>query len=381
MISGSVWVDLSYYNLILDMSYERHWAGYRGADGTFCDPHFRANLAVSKRLHDAHRIAGVTVYIVYRPGRVTASAALVKSVIRDVLGGLPRWVTFEIDAETWGGKIRGNHSAELNRMAALLAAYAGNDIRRVIGYGNRSDLASMWPARIAGLRINVASYGTRIVDYPHMIAQQYGDGTTNRWGHPPGLPLSTRNVGRVDHNIFLGLTPAQVALALGVLDPPRPTKATTTTQTTQTKPTKPVPGTTAVPTGDDEMALTAETKKEIAGIVDARLQHWLPRLVETLRHGITNAAFPAKAPLGGPTQYAGVVDGVGIDGVVRTAAAGAGYFFAAADAKGKPTGPVYLLLGDKRHRIRTRAELAQLNPGKTITAIDPTSALFTLATV
>ena len=362
MNSGCVWTDTSYFQDTLSMNYERHWVGFRGCDGTFTDPKFRANLAVAKRLHDNNRILGATIYLVYRPGLVEASVDLVKGVIKEVLGALPRWVTFEVDAESWGGQIKGNRSGDLNRMASLLAVYADNDLRRVLAYGNRYDLGNMWSTRIKGLQVNVASYGTQLVTYPNMISQQYGDGTSNNWGHPFGLPLESKDFGHCDHNIFVGLSAGQVAARMGVLGP----------------------GTTVVPTGDEfQMAegLSAASKKDVEDLIDARLNFFLPRLVATLRRGLTNRAFPAKARDGAPAKYPLVIDGRGVDGMVREAA-GSGYFFASADGKtGKPSGHVFMLVGDKKYRVKSPAELLAMNPAKTVHALDPGHLYFTLPTL
>jgi hypothetical protein len=93
----------------------------------------------------------------------------------DMVGTPPHpKVVAMIDVESWGGQIQGNQSDAINRLHARLAGWLG-DPRRVIGYGNRGDLVSLWPTRPPGVALVVAAYGGPIPTYPGMIAHQHGD--------------------------------------------------------------------------------------------------------------------------------------------------------------------------------------------------------------
>jgi peptidoglycan hydrolase-like protein with peptidoglycan-binding domain len=78
-----------------------------------------------------------------------------------------------IDVESAGGQVRGNQSSAINAQFNELAHWLGNP-RRVIGYGNTSDLATLWPAKPAGIRLVVASYGSK-PSYAGMFGHQYTD--------------------------------------------------------------------------------------------------------------------------------------------------------------------------------------------------------------
>jgi len=115
-----------------------------------------------------------------------------------------------IDVESWQGQIIGNQSDGLNKAYRAIADWLG-DRRRVIAYGNRGDLNSLWPYKPVGLRIVLASYGSN-PGYPGKIAHQY----TNGEGYGGGLPEGCPPFGKCCMDSADGLTPEQYAAACGI---------------------------------------------------------------------------------------------------------------------------------------------------------------------
>lgn len=115
-----------------------------------------------------------------------------------------------IDVESWEGQVTGNQSDGLNKAFQAVADWLG-DRRRVIAYGNRGDLNSLWPYKPVGLRIVLAAYGSN-PDYPGKIAHQY----TNGEGYGGGLPEGCPPFGKCCMDSADGLTPEQYAAACGI---------------------------------------------------------------------------------------------------------------------------------------------------------------------
>ena len=115
-----------------------------------------------------------------------------------------------IDVESWQGQITGNQSDGLNESYRAIADWLG-DRRRVIAYGNRGDLNSLWPYKPVGLRIVLAAYGSN-PGYPGKIAHQY----TNGEGYGGGLPEGCPPFGKCCMDSADGLTSEQYAAACGI---------------------------------------------------------------------------------------------------------------------------------------------------------------------
>lgn len=163
-----IWADISEWQVPVDDTYPHPVLAIRSNDGGYRDKKWNENYSWARRTLDAGRLNLLIVYLVYRPDwKQTAQTHI------DMIGAPhPRMVTM-IDVESWGGEITGDHSDGINRLYWRLADWLGNP-RRVIGYGNRSDLDSLWPIKPPGVRLVVASYGS-IPRYPGMIAHQYAD--------------------------------------------------------------------------------------------------------------------------------------------------------------------------------------------------------------
>jgi hypothetical protein len=105
------------------------------------------------------------VYYFYRPGINGA-----KNLMGQVGTPDPRMVAM-IDVESAGGQVSGNQSSAINAEFNELASWLG-DPRRVVGYGNTSDLGTLWPSKPPGIRLVIAAYGSS-PSYPGMFAHQY----------------------------------------------------------------------------------------------------------------------------------------------------------------------------------------------------------------
>lgn len=180
--------DVSYFQPAVTDAYPHPWLIFRCCDGDFADPNCDTNARWATKATAAGKMIGWTAYVVYRPGQN-------QSILNHV-AGLPAGGHVMIDVESWpkNGQptIRGDHSAEINQLAnALAKTHPG----RVWGYGNRGDLASIWPNR-GSIPLVVASYGATKPQIPNMIGWQYTDGS---WAIP-GKPNVSAPFGACDHN-------------------------------------------------------------------------------------------------------------------------------------------------------------------------------------
>jgi hypothetical protein len=108
-----------------------------------------------------------------------------------------------IDVESAGGQVTGNQSDQVNREFHELAAWLGSP-RRVIGYGNVTDLNALWPHKPTGARLIVAAYGSN-PGYPGKFAHQF----TDHANVPPFGPSdlnSADGMSAHDLQVMFGLT-------------------------------------------------------------------------------------------------------------------------------------------------------------------------------
>lgn len=193
-------------------AYGHRIASFRCMDGTsYTDKKFVGNLAWCEKAYKANQIDFFIIYFVYRVGAAGDFAAW-----RAKIGMLPAGAVLMIDVESWSGAISGNRSSDLNSLYGSMAGFAGS-YNRVIGYGNKGDLAGLWPQRDSRCRVIVASYGTSWTfrSVAGAIGQQYSDGES-KYGSPSGYPISSSPFGNCDHNGFPDYTPKALAALLGV---------------------------------------------------------------------------------------------------------------------------------------------------------------------
>lgn len=185
--------DISEFNPPVDQSYPHRWLILRCCDGGYVDKHLTHNLAWAVAGKANGRLDGYSVYVVFEPGENDTILSNLNQA------SVPTDCVVMVDVESWGGKIRGDHSAEINQLVAALTQRQGGVRDRVWCYGNKGDLASIYPTRPDWLGVVVASYGVPTVslDGPgRLVGHQYTDGTYT----VPGLPNSSPPFGRCDHN-------------------------------------------------------------------------------------------------------------------------------------------------------------------------------------
>jgi hypothetical protein len=197
-VTDTYWADVSDHQGAVDDSYPHPVLAFRSNDGTYRDKVFAQNLAWAKAAADSGRISCFIVYFVYYPNWADGIAAL------EAQTGTPHpKMAVMIDVESWGGKVSGDQSDAITATRNGVGAWLGSNAR-VIAYGNQGDLNGLYPNRPADLKLVVAGYGQVVNGFPGEFAQQYTDAE------------QTAPFGRVDMNVARGMTPADVAAALGV---------------------------------------------------------------------------------------------------------------------------------------------------------------------
>lgn len=299
MVAGATFTDTSYYQVPLNNAYPHKVVSFRVSDGNWEDPIFRTNLRAAAQLIKQNRIAAVIAYLVYRPGDQQPAAAAFRTAVTETLGSIPQWLVAMIDAESWGGAIRGDQSVGLNRLYALLASMLSGDGRRVLGYANRGDFEALWPTRPIHMRTVLASYGGSLPSFDNLIAWQY----TNGQYVVPGLGSTTDPFGPCDHNVAPGMTPAQFAEQVGVLSKPLDSLEEVMAM---------YPSAAAFEAMLDRKLGIDPTNADKTGrsSVNGLFKFWITRSILTLRKGTPNAAF---------SQLPGVVDNLGLQGSLTQA--------------------------------------------------------------
>jgi hypothetical protein len=167
-------------------AYPRKWLIFRCCDGDYLDPHATFNADWCRGAVVQGRMLGWTAYVVYRPG--------MNAAVLENLGRITPLDRVMIDVESWGGAIRGDHSDDINSLAAAVSHIVGET--KVWLYGNTSDLGSIAPRRYGWLKLVVAAWGPNKPTLGNLIGWQYTDGQ-----HLSGSrPLSSAPFGSCDHN-------------------------------------------------------------------------------------------------------------------------------------------------------------------------------------
>lgn len=197
-MADTLFADVSEFQVPVDDRYPYKFLSIRSNDGTYQDRHFAQNYAWAKQALASGRLTGLIVYFVWRTNwqdAVTTHTSMCGA------RPLPKQVTM-IDVESWNGQITGDQSTGLNAAREALVKWYGGDKRRVIGYGNAGDLASLWPKR-GDIGIVLANYSGN-PGFPGKVAHQFAD------------DHSTPPFGPCDINSADGRSPAQFAAQLGV---------------------------------------------------------------------------------------------------------------------------------------------------------------------
>ena len=204
-VTDTLYADVSEWQRPVDDSYPYRVIAIRSNDGTYRDKNWASNYAWCKRRCDENALVFFIVYFVWRQNWQQTVDTL-----KNLVGQPHPRMAVMIDVESWQGQIIGNQSDGLNNAYRAVADWLG-DRRRVIAYGNRGDLNSLWPYKPVGLRIVLASYGSN-PGYPGKIAHQY----TNGEGYGGGLPEGCPPFGKCCMDSADGLTPEQYATACGI---------------------------------------------------------------------------------------------------------------------------------------------------------------------
>lgn len=216
-MTDTLFADVSEWQRPLDNSYPYPVLSIRSNDGTYRDRHFARNWDTARRMLDSGKLRALIVYAVVYPS--TWQSSLQTHI--DMQGENRPDVVTMCDAESWGGKIRGDQSDGFNRFVWGASDWRGTHIegrpRRVCGYLNTND-QHIWQTR-PPIGWIVPSYGRaprfelRTADLrAAMIAHQYTDG--GGWGH--GLPEGCPPFGPCDMNAANGRDPEQLRAALGI---------------------------------------------------------------------------------------------------------------------------------------------------------------------
>jgi len=167
-MADTLWSDVSEFQTGVNDRYPHPVFALRSHDGGHNDSQFMHNVTWANERVASGKLALYFVYYFYRPG--FDGAASLKSRI----GPHPnsRMVAM-IDVESAGGQVHGDQSVQINREFHELAGWLGS-AKRVIGYGNTSDLNALWPHKPTGVRLIVAAYGSN-PGYPGKFAHQFSD--------------------------------------------------------------------------------------------------------------------------------------------------------------------------------------------------------------
>lgn len=201
-MSDLFYSDVSEFQANVDDSYPHRVLAFRACDGAYVDHNAAENLQWAIKARAAGRLDQFIVYVVYEPGTNGAVLATLDNL------GVPHDCVTMIDVESWGGKIQGDHSADINNLAGSLASRQ-RSADLVLGYANEGDYAGIWPSRPSDVKLVVASYGPTRPSFPNMIAWQYYGATPDPV--PAGYPTSTTPFGACDHNVLLAPLPGMSA--------------------------------------------------------------------------------------------------------------------------------------------------------------------------
>lgn len=182
-----------------DDTYPHDWLIFRACFGAgYTDRLAAQNLAWAVKARADGRLRGFTAYVVYLPGENAGVLAQLDRL------GVPRDCPIMVDAEHWGGEsyqIDGDHSPDINNLAAALRKRQGGRADLVWAYGNRGPDLAVWPSKPTWCGWLVASYGGSKPDVPNLAGWQY----TNGQYTVPGLPSSSAPFGACDHNVLYQL--------------------------------------------------------------------------------------------------------------------------------------------------------------------------------
>lgn len=194
-----IYSDVAKFQALLDGTYPRKFVMFRLVNeyGNI-DPHAAANIATALTMRRRGQLVNFGGYI--NPGHAANSTLL--AAIRQL--DFPADAQIMLDVENWPNKdtgvplISGDHTAGFSVLASALRTRQGGRADLVTAYGNRHDLAALWPRRPSWLGLVIAGYNTNDPrdEYPNVAAWQYTNGAENH----TGWPSASQPFGACDHN-------------------------------------------------------------------------------------------------------------------------------------------------------------------------------------
>jgi hypothetical protein len=203
-MTDTLFADVSEFQVPVDDSYPYRFLSIRSNDGNHRDGHFAQNYQWCCNAADSGRIAGFIVYYFWRPGGTGINTHM------SMVGSPHQKMASMIDLESGNGNVQVDSSAECNAEYNTLATWLGS-AARVCAYANGSDYRNMWPNHPADMRWVGAGYPIN-PHLPNQFAHQYTDGVVGAGGLPMGVPP----FGNCDMNSADGLSPEDLAAALGL---------------------------------------------------------------------------------------------------------------------------------------------------------------------
>lgn len=223
---GTTWPDVSEHNgRPVDDTMPYPVLAYRVNDGTYLDQEFKVNDTWARR---QSKLRARIAYVVWPRSLGWSTWQSTWAVTTGALGTghQPRLVVMT-DVEAWNRPdLAKDHSADLEALRQAQVAwlnglrpswqrrwpwralYRSADERRVIGYGNHGDLATMAP-HVRWRYVVLADYSSaptsRDVQGRRVIARQFTDaGICRPWGRPVDLNRSTLGPRRLARALGLG---------------------------------------------------------------------------------------------------------------------------------------------------------------------------------
>jgi hypothetical protein len=203
-----IYADVAKFQPLLDSTYPRKFVMFRLVNeyGNI-DSHAAANIATAIAMRRSGKLVNFGGYV--NPGHIANSTMLAK--IREL--GFPTDAQIMLDVESWPNDkgvplISGDHSVSLSVLTNAVRTRQQGRSDLIVAYGNRHDLAALYPRRPSWLGLVIAGYNTNDPrgEYPNLFAWQYTNGTENH----TAWPSASSPFGHCDHNAMFAPIPDPV---------------------------------------------------------------------------------------------------------------------------------------------------------------------------
>src|ERR1700761_6977819 len=120
----AVWPDVSSNQPVYeDDAFTFDFVMFRILDGTFHDPKGATNLLRAKAACNQNKLLGFGVYIVFPRSEGVSTAEEVFAEFVKIVGVPHERMCVMIDIEDWSGHVKGNHTAEIEKLRILIWKY------------------------------------------------------------------------------------------------------------------------------------------------------------------------------------------------------------------------------------------------------------------